>query len=62
MTFFLQLTKNINLSDELTRKGKFHEKGDLPSFFELYQKNVLLLGFGRIGRPILPNPNKRTFF
>ena len=52
MTFFLQLTKNINLSDELTRKGKFHEKGNLPSFFELYQKNVLLLGFGRIGQAV----------
>ena len=51
MTFFLQLTKNIHLSDELTRKGKFQEKGNLPSFFELYQKNVFILGFGRkIGR------------
>ena len=52
MTFFLQLTKNIHLSDELTRKGKFHEKGNLPSFFELYQKNVLILGFGRIGQAV----------
>jgi len=52
MTFFLQLTKNINLSDELTRKGKFQEKGNLPSFFELYQKNVLILGFGRIGQAV----------
>ena len=52
MTFFLQLTKNIHLSDELTRKGKFLEKGNLPSFFELYQKNVLILGFGRIGQAV----------
>ena len=52
MTFFLQLTKNIHLSDELTRKGKFQEKGNLPSFFELYQKNVLILGFGRIGQAV----------
>jgi len=52
MTFFLQLTKNIHLSDELTRKGKFQEKGSLPSFFELYQKNVLILGFGRIGQAV----------
>ena len=52
MTFFLQLTKNINLSDELTRKGKFQEKGNLPSFFELYQKNVFILGFGRIGQAV----------
>ena len=52
MTFFLQLSKNIHLSDELTRKGKFQEKGNLPSFFELYQKNVLILGFGRIGQAV----------
>ena len=52
MTFFLQLTKNISLSDELTRKGKFQEKGNLPSFFELYQKNVFILGFGRIGQAV----------
>ena len=52
MTFFLQLTKNIHLSDALTRKGKFQEKGNLPSFFELYQKNVLILGFGRIGQAV----------
>ena len=52
MTFFLQLTKNIHLSDELTRKGKFQEKGNLPAFFELYQKNVLILGFGRIGQAV----------
>ena len=52
MTFFLQLTKNIHLSDELTRKSKFQEKGNLPSFFELYQKNVLILGFGRIGQAV----------
>ena len=52
MTFFLQLTKNIHLSDELTRKGRFQEKGNLPSFFELYQKNVLILGFGRIGQAV----------
>ncbi len=52
MTFFLQLTKNIHLSDELTRKGGFQDKGSLPSFFELYQKNVLILGFGRIGQTV----------
>ncbi len=52
MTFFLQLTKNIQLSDELTRKGGFQDKGSLPSFFELYQKNVLILGFGRIGQEV----------
>jgi len=52
VAFFVQLTKNIHVYDELTRKGKLQEKGNLPSFFELYQKNVLILGFGRIGQAV----------
>ena len=52
MTFFLQLSKNIHLSDQLTREGNFHNKGNLPSFYELYQKNVLIFGFGRIGQAV----------
>ena len=52
LTSFLYLTKNIHLSDRLTREGKFKEKSSLPNFFELYQKNVLILGFGRIGKEV----------
>jgi D-3-phosphoglycerate dehydrogenase len=52
LTCFLYLTKNINLSDQLTRKGKFKEKATLPNFFELYKKNVLIFGFGRIGKEV----------
>jgi len=52
LTFFLQLTKNIHLSDQLTRRGKFNEKEQLPDFFEVYQKNVLILGYGRIGQAV----------
>ena len=52
MAFFLHLTKIINISDELTKKGDFQNKGQLPNFFELYQKNVLILGFGRIGQAV----------
>jgi D-3-phosphoglycerate dehydrogenase len=52
LTCFLYLTKNINLSDQLTREGKFKEKATLPNFFELYKKNVLIFGFGRIGKEV----------
>ena len=52
LTCFLYLTKNINLSDQLTREGKFKEKSTLPDFFELYKKNVLIFGFGRIGKEV----------
>ncbi len=52
LAFFLQFIKKIDLSDKLTRDGKFHEKANLPDFFELYQKNILILGFGRIGQAV----------
>ena len=48
----MYLTKNIHLSDKLTREGNFKKKSSLPNFFELYQKNVLILGFGRIGKEV----------
>ena len=52
LTSFLYLSKNIHLSDRLTREGKFNEKSSLPNFFELYQKNVVIFGFGRIGKAV----------
>ena len=52
MTSFLYLTKNIHLSDKLTREGKFDDKSSLPNFFELYKKNVVIFGFGRIGKAV----------
>ena len=50
MTMFLYLCKLINKSDQLVKKGKFIEKKLLPDFFEMFEKNILILGFGRIGR------------
>ena len=52
MAMFLYLAKNINKSNNLTKKGDFHKKADLPDFFELYKKNILILGFGRIGQSL----------
>jgi len=52
MTMFLNLAKNIDKSDILTKKGDFDKKADLPDFFELYKKNILILGFGRIGQAL----------
>ncbi len=52
MTMFLYLTKNIHLSDKLVKSGNFKKKSDLPDFFELYKKKVLILGFGRIGQEL----------
>ena len=52
MAFFFQHTKKINISDEVTKKGNFNERINLPNFFELYKKNILIFGFGRIGQAL----------
>ena len=52
MTMFLYLCKLINKSDQLVKKGKFIEKKLLPDFFEMFEKNILILGFGRIGKAL----------
>jgi D-3-phosphoglycerate dehydrogenase len=52
MTMFLYLAKKINKSDDLVRTNNFINKNSLGNFFELYQKNILILGFGRIGQAV----------
>ena len=52
MTMMLCLTKNIFESDNLVKSNKFQDKSILPNFFELYKKNILILGFGRIGKAL----------
>ncbi len=52
ITMMLVLSKNIFASDSLTRANGFDKKGSLPDFFELYQKKILILGFGRIGKAL----------
>ena len=52
MTMFLYLAKKINQSDHLVRNNKFMKKNLIGNFFELYKKNVLILGFGRIGQAV----------
>ena len=52
ITMFLYLCKLINKSDLLVKKGKFIEKKFLPDFFEMFEKNILIIGFGRIGKAL----------
>jgi D-3-phosphoglycerate dehydrogenase len=52
MSFFIYLTKNLSLSNSLVKQGNFKKKSELPDFFELYEKNVLIAGFGRIGKEV----------
>ncbi|MBT6392322.1 MAG: hydroxyacid dehydrogenase, partial [Nitrosomonadales bacterium] len=52
MSFFIYLTKNLSLSDNLVKQGNFERRSALPNFFELFEKKVLIVGFGRIGREV----------
>ena len=52
MSMFLHICKMSKLSDQLVRDGKFTEQNLLPDFFELYKKNILILGFGRVGKAL----------
>ena len=52
LSFFIYLTKNLFLSDRLVKEGNFEKRSNLPNFFELYKKKVLIIGFGRIGKEV----------
>ena len=49
----LSLCKRKNLFDETVRAGKFKDKNSLPSTMELWNKNILIVGFCRIGKCLI---------
>ena len=51
-SMFLYLTKKTDKFDALVKAGNFEKKNDLPDCFEIYNKNILILGFGRIGQAV----------
>lgn len=57
MSFFIYLTKKFDLADKLVRDGNFKLKSTLPNFFELYQKKILICGYGRIGKEVAKRCN-----
>ena len=52
MAMFLYLTKRMNQLDQLVKKNEFTKRESIPDFFELYQKNILIVGFGKIGQEV----------
>ena len=39
--------------DNNVKTGKFNERNKLPKTIELWKKNILILGFGRIGKALI---------
>ena len=57
MSMFLNLSKLSKTSDQLVRSGKFIHKKSMQDTLELYKKNVLIIGFGRIGKALAKRCN-----
>ena len=47
------IAKRNNMYDDTVKSGKFNDRTKLPKTIELWSKNILIAGFGRIGKCLL---------
>ncbi len=53
MFMILNISKRGNMYDDTVKSGKFNERNKLPKTIELWNKNILIAGFGRIGQALI---------
>tara|TARA_Y100000768_G_C23976103_1_gene683170 strand:- start:1101 stop:2066 length:966 start_codon:yes stop_codon:yes gene_type:complete len=53
MFVLLNIAKRKDLFDKTVRDGNFKERNKLPKTIELWKKNFLIMGFGRIGKELI---------
>ena len=53
MFMILNISKRGSLYDKTVKSGKFNERNKLPKTVELWNKNILIAGFGRIGQALI---------
>jgi D-3-phosphoglycerate dehydrogenase len=53
MFMILNISKRGNMYDDTVKSGKFNERNKLPKTVELWNKNILIAGFGRIGHALI---------
>ena len=53
MFMLLSISKGKNMYDQTVKSGKFNERNNLPKTIELWNKNILIAGFGRIGQALI---------
>ena len=53
ISMFLSISKSISKYDEEVRKSNFKLNADKIQTFELLNKNILIAGFGRIGKKLI---------
>ncbi len=53
MFMILNIAKRGSMYDDTVKSGKFNERNKLPKTLELWNKNILIAGFGRIGQALI---------
>ena len=53
MFMMLHISKRGNMYDDTVKSGKFNNRNKLPKTIELWNKNILIVGFGRIGQALI---------
>ncbi len=53
MFMILNISKRGSMYDNTVKSGKFSERNKLPKTVELWNKNILIAGFGRIGQALI---------
>ncbi len=53
MFMLLNISKRKNMYDSTVKEGKFSDRNNLPKTVELWKKNILIAGFGRIGQALI---------
>ena len=49
----LNISKRKDMYDKTVREGNFTNRNKLPKTIELWKKNILIAGFGRIGQSLI---------
>ena len=53
MFMLLNISKRKSMYDNAVKDGKFNDRNKLPKTVELWGKNILIAGFGRIGQALI---------
>jgi len=53
MFMLLNISKRKDMYDQTVKSGKFSDRNKLPKTIELWGKNILIAGFGRIGQALI---------
>ncbi len=53
MFMILNISKRGSMYDDTVKSGKFNDRNKLPKTVELWNKNILIAGFGRIGQALI---------